>query len=176
MNVREQRIWLDKHPGQVLDETHPSPLVMVQPVAKFDPIAREQIVRLENAVAKLPQYECPVKHYFVDGLYVREIAIPAGCVLVGYIHMQPCITTLSKGTILISDGGNTVRLSAPFTTTVAPGTKKAGYALTDVIWSDAYINPDNERDIDKLEARLTANTHEEYLLRSNEMLRVESKP
>ena len=171
MNVREQRRWLERHPGQALDES-----IQLEPALRFNLVARERIMHLEKAIGALPQYECPVRHYFVDGLYVREIDIPAGCALVGYIHMQPCITTLSKGTIAISDGENTVRLTAPFTTTVAPGTKKAGYALTDVIWSDAYVNADNERDIDKLEARLTATTHEEFLLRRNELLRVELKP
>ena len=47
-----------------------------------------------------------------------------------------------------------------------PGTKKAGYALADTVWSDAYVNPDNERDIETLERRLTADTHADYLLRS----------
>ena len=178
--IRAERRWLEQHPGQAFDEALLDLFpalddVMLQPAERFNAVARDRIVRLEQSVAKLPQYECPIKHYFVDGLYVREIEIPAGCILVGYIHMQPCITTLSKGVILISEGEKTVRIEAPFTTTVAPGSKKAGYALTDCIWSDAYVNPDNERDIDKLEARLTANTHAEYLTRRNEMLRLERK-
>ena len=157
LDIRAERKWMESHPGQVLDE------VSMQPAEYFDPVARQRIVALEEQVSQLPQYTCPLKHYFVDGIYVREIFIPAGCVLVGYIHTQPCITTLSQGTILISEGGKTVRLSAPFTATVAPGSKKAGYALTDCVWSDAYLNPDNEHDIEKLESRLTANTHEQYI-------------
>jgi len=147
---------------------------MLQPVETFNPVARSYVVRLEDELRKLPQYKCVVRHYFVEGLYVREIEIPAGVALVGYIHTQPCITTISKGTILISDGESSVELSAPYTTTVAPGTKKAGYALTDVIWSDAYVNVDNEHDIDKLENRLTANTHEEYLLKTEKFLQLEN--
>jgi hypothetical protein len=138
---------------------------VVQP-ARFNLAAREGILRLESEIAKLPQYECPLRHYFADGLYVREIFIPAGCALVGYIHTQDCITTVSKGMILIADGeGPPVCITAPFTKTVPRGTKKAGYALQDTIWSDAYVNADNERDIDELERRLTANTHADYLAR-----------
>src|SRR5579862_5059934 len=103
--------------GQALDDSR----VMIEPVAEFNPQARDRIVRLEQAIARLPQYDCPLRHYFVDGLYVREITIPAGCALVGYIHVYPCITTLSKGSILISDGERSMRLTAPYTTTVAPG-------------------------------------------------------
>lgn len=130
------------------------------------PDGRHNILRLEHAVSKLRQHTCELRHYFVDGLYVREIHIPAGCVIVGYIHMQPCITTVSKGRILINDGTGVMDISAPFTVAVAAGSKKAGYALEDTVWSDAYCNPDNERDIDKLEARLTADTHQQYLERS----------
>lgn len=135
-------------------------------VPAFNPTAREQILLLESAIKRLPQANLPVKHYFVDGLYVREIYIPAGCALVGYIHMFACVTTVSKGAIAIADGESTRILAAPFTMACAPGTKKAGYALADTVWSDAYVNADNERDIEKLEARLTANSHAEFLERT----------
>lgn len=150
-----ERSFFAEHPGAVFDEA-----------LHNLPAGRANILRLEHAVSKLPQFECPLKHYFVDGLYVREIFIPAGCVLVGYIHMQPCITTISKGRILINDGAATKEMSAPMTMTVPPGSKKAGYALEDTIWSDAYLNLDNEQDIDRLEARLTADTHQQYLERT----------
>ncbi len=152
-------------PGQPFDERH---LIEVVKPASFNAVARARIERFQEEIEKLPQHECPVKHYFVDGLYVREISIPAGCALVGYIHMQECVTIISKGVIAIADGENepTV-LTAPFTRTCAAGTKKAGYALQDTIWSDCYVNADNERDIETLERRLTADTHEQYLERQN---------
>jgi hypothetical protein len=137
------------------------------PRSNFSLVGRERIIRLERAIAKLPQFDCPLQHYFVDGLYVREIFIPKGCVLVGYIHMEPCITTISKGVIVIADGQDTKIFRAPLTFTCPPGSKKAGYALEDTIWADAYVNADNECDVDKLEARLTANTHAEFLSRTD---------
>ncbi len=140
-------------------------LVVASTPQPLNVVGREAIVRLEQAVGKLPQFDCPLKHYFVDGIYVREIFIPAGVVLVGYIHMQPCVTTVSAGRILIADGEATREVYAPFTMACPPGSKKAGYALEDTVWSDAYLNLDNETDIEKLEARLTANSHEEFLSR-----------
>jgi hypothetical protein len=110
---------------------------------------------LEAEMLKLPQVDCPVQHYFVDGLYTRQIFIPAGTLLVGYIHTQPCITTLSKGKILIADGESQVEFEAPMTMTCAAGTKKAGYAIEDSMWADTYLNLDNERDPDKLKAKFT---------------------
>jgi hypothetical protein len=126
---------------------------------------RAQIERLEAQVKKLPQFDCPLTHYFVEGIYTRQIFIPAGVLLVGYIHMQPCITTLSQGRILIADGQQVRELRAPFTMTCPPGSKKAGYAIEDCVWSDAYLNLDNETDPQKLLERLTACSHEEFLMR-----------
>ena len=88
--------------------------------------------------------------------------------ILGYTHMFPCITTISKGKILLTNGEDSVIAEAPFTTEVEAGTQKAGHALEDTIWCDAYANPDNERDIDKLEEWLTADTYEMFLLKTNE--------
>lgn len=128
---------------------------------------REKILNLEREIAKLPQYECPLRHFFADGVYVREITIHAGVALVGYIHMQACVTTVSKGKIIIADGDSTRIIEAPFTMAVPPGSKKAGYALEDTVWSDAYANPSNETDLDVLESQMTAETHEEFERRFN---------
>lgn len=119
--------------------------------------------KLEAAMRKLPQVDCPLKHYFIPGLYVREIQIAAGTILVGYVHTQPCITTLSKGKIAISDGQETVVYEAPMTMICPAGSKKAGYALEDSVWSDAYVT--EETNIDKLKDLLTAPSQEEYLKR-----------
>lgn len=136
------------------------------PVVRFpqpiDLAKRAMILNLEREIAKLPQVDLVVKHYFADGMYHREIHIPVGVVLVGYIHMQACITVVSQGRILIADGGETRVIVAPFTMACAPGSKKAGYALEDTIWADTYLNLDNCTDIDKLMARLVAVTSEEF--------------
>lgn len=154
---------------QLIPRKQDSLQIFMSKVPQINMEEREKIIRFEEVVKKLPQHECKITNYFIDGIYVREIFIPQGCVLVGYIHMFPCITTISKGCILIADGdGFTKELRAPFTTAVPAGTKKAGYALEDTIWCDAYLNPDNEMDIDKLESRLTANTHAEFLEKTKE--------
>jgi len=166
-----ERKFFAEHPGGVFDEAwHRNALIEASKPQPLNIIGREKILTLEREIGKLPQYDCPLKHYFVDGLYVREIFIPAGCALVGYIHMQPCITTVSRGKIVISDVHTTRLVEAPFTMSVQPGSKKAGYAIEDTVWSDAYVNVDNETCIEKLEARLTANSHDEFLLR------LENKP
>ena len=154
-------------PGEAFDEAW-----LEERAVPAAPAGRAKIVRFERELAKLPQVEFELQHFFVDGLYVRQIFIPAGVALVGYIHMQPCITSVLQGCIVIAGGERPVTLKAPYTCTCPAGSKKAGYALQDTVWQDAYLNPDNERDIAKLEARLTADTHEEYVARIADVKRL----
>jgi hypothetical protein len=137
----------------------------VQVVRPFvlDAAARSRLHALERAMMEMPQFECPVKHYFADGVYVREIFIPAGVALVGYVHLQDCVSSMLKGVLAITDGSNTTILRAPMIVTVPAGSKKAGYAIEDTVFSDCYANPDNEMNIDVLEARLVVNSHEAFL-------------
>jgi hypothetical protein len=54
-------------------------------LAVLDP-ARAKVEALEDEIAKLPQVDCPVRHYFAPGLYAREMTIPAGVTLTGAVH------------------------------------------------------------------------------------------
>jgi hypothetical protein len=134
------------------------------------PPGREGILRLESEIAKMPQVECPLRHIFSKGLYVREFIIPKGVILTGAIHLQECITTLAKGKVLMTEGGEAVCLTAPYVNSFAAGTKKAIFALEDSVWIDAYPNPDDERDTDVLEDRLMTNSHLDYLTRPELLL------
>jgi hypothetical protein len=134
------------------------------------PPGRAAILRLENEITKLPQAECPIRHFFAKGVFVREITIPKGVVLTGCIHMFECVSTLAKGSIVVTQGTEVVQLTAPFTGFYDAGTKKAIYAVEESVWMDAYANPDDERDIEVLEARYTASSHQEFLHRVQPLL------
>jgi hypothetical protein len=134
------------------------------------PAGRDAVLRLEAEIAKLPQVEFPLRHFFAKGLYIREISIPAGHVLTGYIHTQECVTTLAKGRVLMTEGEEMKELTAPHTGSYAAGTKKAIFAIEDAVWIDSYANPDDERDLEVLHDRYTAKSHREYLTRTNLLL------
>ena len=44
---------------------------------------------------------CPLKHTFSDGIYVREITIPAGMFIVGKIHKHDHPNFLLKGKVVV---------------------------------------------------------------------------
>ena len=117
---------------------------------------REQIDGLQNflceAVASgIPQPELPLTHSFTDGIYVREIFIPAQTFVVGKIHRHAHLNYITKGkvTMITKDGRET--LEGPCTLYSKAGTKRALFCHTDTIWTTVHANPTNETDIDKLE-------------------------
>lgn len=102
--------------------------------------------------------ELETRHHFAHGTYTRELYVPAGVVLTGKIHKHTCINILAKGTIVVTDGGIEREISAPYTFVSPAGAKKAGFALTDVVWIN--VHPwDGEPDLDLIEQQVI--THEE---------------
>jgi len=90
-----------------------------------------ELRRLESAIAsQCEPVDCPVTHHWADGIYGREMFIPAG-------------------TVPTPDGMR--RISAPAIFTSDPGCKKAGYAHTDVVWVN--VHPTKLRDVDAIESK-----------------------
>ena len=122
---------------------------------------RQKVERLERAMYAQPQADCPVRHYFADGLYAREITIPKGVTLIGAIHKKQNLAVLSKGTLqIVTDEGTTV-ISAPCTVTVQPGAKNCALALEEAVWTNFF--PTDETDVDKLVEELTFSKASELL-------------
>jgi hypothetical protein len=104
---------------------------------------------LEVAMAKLPQVELPVVHRFTEGLYIREIQIPAGTILTSMTHKTEHPFVLSQGSIMVtSDNEGSVVYEAPYTGITKPNTRRALKALTDVVWTTFHVT--NETDVDKI--------------------------
>jgi hypothetical protein len=119
---------------------------------------RDNIIALETAMLKEPQVEIEPTHYFADGIYAREIVIPAGTLLTGKIHRTRHLNIVSKGKIaVVTEEGHKV-IDAPFTFVAEAGTKRVGFALEDTVWTT--IHASQETDLVKLEDELIAPTFE----------------
>lgn len=127
----------------------PKPANIV-PLAKVP--TRAQIVRLENEMRKCEQIHIEPVHHFANGVYAREITIPAGTLLTGKVHKTEHLNIISQGRITVwtEDGMKTVE--APYTIVSRPGTKRVGLAHTDTVWTT--IHGTHEKDLDRLEAEL----------------------
>lgn len=100
--------------------------------------SRELIERLEAAMLELPQLEIKTTHHLAEGLYAREIFIPAGTLLTGKVHKCEHLNIVSKGRIKVWTEDGIKEVCAPFTMVSRPGTKRVGLALEDTIWTTIH--------------------------------------
>jgi hypothetical protein len=113
------------------------------------------IQAFERELRKFPaqvHVEMPPKHHFADGLYGREILIPAGTVLTGKIHKGEHLNFLMQGDITVWTEEGMKRIQAPAVIVSKPGTKRVGLAHTDTIW--VTVHATHETNLDRLEAEL----------------------
>ena len=114
----------------------------------------QKIMRLQDEMLKLKQADVPVKHYFANGFYAREMTMPEGCTVVGKIHKSEHLCILSKGKVELVSEEKTETLEAPYTYVSKPGAKRALYAHSEVVWTT--VHKSDETDLDKLEDQLIA--------------------
>ncbi len=138
-----------------MSEPTKNPAAVVTIIPKVP--TRAQIEALEGIMLKHPQIEIRTTHHFSEGIYAREILIPAGALVTGAVHKSEHLNILSAGEITVwtEDGMKTVR--APFTMVSRPGTKRIGLARTDCVWTTIHANPGNSRDLDAIETAIVEN-------------------
>ena len=113
-----------------------------------------KVLRLQNTMQSLPQADIPVKHYFANGFYAREMTMPPGSVVVGKIHKSEHICIVSQGKVDVVSEERTETITAPYTYVSKPGAKRALYAYNEVVWTTIHLS--NETDLEKLETELIA--------------------
>jgi len=127
----------------------------------FAMLPPDAVEEIEQRMLALPQISLRVVHHFSDGLYARELHIPAGTVLTGKIHKLRNLNILSAGEISVLTEHGVVRVKAPFTVVSPPGTKRIAYAHSDCVWTT--IHATEETDVDKIERAFTTDSYPEYL-------------
>lgn len=107
------------------------------------------VPQLEREMLEMPQVECQLWHRFGPGIYIREMLIPAGTLILGHSHRQNHINVMLAGTFaLVTPNGTVSVLRAPVFFIGTPG-RKMGYAIEDTVWQNIYAT--EERDVSKLE-------------------------
>lgn len=139
----------DSREGAVSELTSVDP---VPAIADF----HSRVDDLERAMLNAPELliDMPVRHRFTDGLYIREIFNPAGTLIATKIHKteHPFALLIGRISVLTADG-SIEHIEAPHVGITAAGTRRVIFAHTDSVFVTFHANPDNERDIAKLEAR-----------------------
>jgi len=124
------------------------------------------ICAFDKELKKLPQKQIETNHYFSDGIYAREIIIPAGVVLVGKKHKEEHLNIISKGDIMILTEDGLKKVCGPCVIKSKPGIKRLGHALTETIWTTIHPNSKNIKDLQVLE--------EIYILKEEDIFKLEN--
>lgn len=112
----------------------------------------EKIDNLQTQMLGLPQVKCEVFHRFAPGIYIREVSIPAGTMVIGHVHKHQHLNLLLKGkVVLLNEDGSTTTYTAPTMLVGNPG-RKIAYVEEDMVWQNIYAT--TETDVEKLEDEL----------------------
>jgi len=107
---------------------------------------------LEAAFLQEEQVDCPVRHHFGPGVYIREVVLPAGSYIIGHRHNSPHLNVMLEGRLtLINADGTRTELAAP-QTFIAPAGRKIEYIHETVRWQNIYAT--EETDVETLETQL----------------------
>jgi len=121
---------------------------------------KEKIIGIQEKMETIPGVmhgDCfPLKHQFGDGLYVREIFMPKGALIVSKIHKyaHPYFVMQGKCSVLTDDG--ILQIQAPFYDITKAGTKRVLYIHEDCVWITTHSNPTNTHDLKEIENEIIA--------------------
>jgi len=104
----------------------------------------------------------PIRHFFMDGVYVREMTMYKDTVVIGAIHKHLHMCFLLTGKITVTNEEGTIDHIAPCFIVSTPGIKRVLYAHEDSIWYNTHKNPSDTEDVGKLEQDIVAISYKEY--------------
>ena len=104
----------------------------------------------------------PINHFFMDGVYVREMTMFKDTVVIGAIHKHLHMCFLLKGHLAVASEAGVNEYKAPCYIIAEPGEKRVLYAYEESVWYNTHKNEDNIKDIDQLEKNIVAVNYEDY--------------
>lgn len=116
------------------------------------PPTLQQVKRLQDLLATMPQIECPIEHFFAPGMYTRKCSIPAGSIVVGKMHRHQHPTFLMSGTVQINTDRGMEEITGPHIWISQENAKRALHTLTDCVFVTVHLNPTDTQDIEAIEA------------------------
>ena len=112
-------------------------------------LLEQRVNALYEATIEQPQIQCEEKHHFGPNIYIKEVPMPAGSLIIGKHHRMDHLCNMVSGRMrILQEDGTTKELVAPVTFMAKPG-RKVAYIIETVVFQNIYSTP--ETDIEKLE-------------------------
>lgn len=126
---------------------------------------RGKILALEAVLNDLPDFQvvCETRHYFAEGVYVREYIMPKDILVVGKIHKKSQVFIVLKGEVSIyTESGEAMRYKAPCIFESPAGVKRAVYSHEDSLLVTAHPREGDTKDLGEIEEQVIAKSFEEF--------------
>jgi hypothetical protein len=108
----------------------------------------------KSLVDNLKIVECPLIHKFTDGMYIREIFMPAGTFVTSMIHKTTHPFFILQGKVSVfSDNEGEVIYEAGHSGITTPNTRRVLFIHEDCRWVTCHCCKDGET-VDEIEARI----------------------
>ena len=147
-------------------------IITEQPLEGVKKDIRGKILYVESKMRETPGCmldDCfPLKHTFADGMYIREIRVPAGNLIVTKIHKLTHPFFLLQGDCSILTEEGVKRIKAPYSGITPAGTKRIIYVHEDTIWTTVHAT--KEIELYKIENEIIAKTYKEMGIEVEERL------
>lgn len=125
---------------------------------------RKGMNALEDIIRRIPgavfgDDGCPLQHRFGDGLYIREITMPKGMLLISKLHKTTHPYFVLKGDVSVLTEKGVVRIKAPYSGITQAGTKRVLFIHEETVWTTVHAT--SETDLLKIESQVIAKSYKE---------------
>jgi hypothetical protein len=131
-------------------------------INKVEDLQESMLNSNSELIAKGNSDMFPLKHTFAEGIYVREMFMQAGGLVIGKVHKNDHIWFLLYGELEIATENGTELFIGPCYVKSPAGTKRVLHAITDSVFVNVFPNPNNITDIEELENNLTCTYYSNY--------------
>ena len=122
-------------------------------------VDRGTILKLQSSMLPMECEAPEPNHYFANGMYLRELTIPAGMLIVGKTHKHQHFLIITQGSGRVVSEFGTKDMEAGDIYVSPPGSKRAILAYEDLTMVTVHVNEDNTTDIELIEDRHIVNEH-----------------
>jgi hypothetical protein len=124
---------------------------------------RNNALALEEHIKNMPgglgADPFPLVHTFSDGLYIRQLTVPARTLTVTKIHKQEHVFFLQKGTISVLTEDGVKKFTAPYQGITKVGTKRIIYHHDEVIFTTVHST--DKKTVEEVEEQVIAQNFDE---------------
>lgn len=101
--------------------------------------------RVEAELARMPQVDCPVRHRFTPGLYIREITMPAGTMVTSVRHKTTHPFVITRGRVRVgSETEGWVEYVGPCHGITEAGTRRILHVIEETVWTTYHVTDETE--------------------------------